>query len=122
MNISIYIPRWPVSELIGYQPLTTAWQDFHIAVQFGGTSTADKKQAITETYDSLKKEFAHNYKHCAELYLVLNHLIWYFYEKGHEALASIFNDLWDDFGSWVYKSAPCMKSREAKDYFFSVTD
>ena len=122
MLISISLPKWSITELVGYQPLTTAWQDFHIAVQYGGNSTAAKVQAIKETYASLKKEFAHNYKHCAELYLVLNHLIWHFYEKGQEALASVFNDLWDDFGSWVYKSAPCMKTREAKDYFFRVTD
>lgn len=39
----IRIPHWPVTEMCGYEPKTTFWQDFWIAIHFG-------KEAVLDTY------------------------------------------------------------------------
>lgn len=39
--IQIAIPRWNITELNGYEPITTFWQDFSIADKFGDKAIAD---------------------------------------------------------------------------------
>ena len=53
-------------EEIGYKALTTFWQDFSIADNFGET-------AVEDTYQRVFKEWKHDYKYLTELVMVLNH-------------------------------------------------
>lgn len=39
--LQIAIPRWNITELNGYEPITTFWQDFSIADKFGDKAIAD---------------------------------------------------------------------------------
>lgn len=36
--LQIAIPRWNITELNGYEPITTFWQDFSIADKFGNNA------------------------------------------------------------------------------------
>ena len=55
--LQIAIPRWNITELNGYEPITTFWQDFSIADKFG-----DK--AIADTYRRAKSEWKDTYFYC----------------------------------------------------------
>ena len=68
------IEKWNITEMCGYQPITTFWEDFYIAERFG---TA----AIKDTYKRAFKEWKGNYKYLTELVMVLNQKIWRYYEK-----------------------------------------
>lgn len=52
-----------------------------------------------------------------ELALVLNHKIWYWYEKNDE-LSRLYNDLWIELNDW------CLDNLKGKDveYYYKVTD
>lgn len=39
--LQITIPRWNITEMNGYEPITTFWQDFSIADKFGNNAIAD---------------------------------------------------------------------------------
>lgn len=60
--LQIAIPRWNITELNGYEPITTFWQDFSIADKFGNN-------AIADTYRRAKSEWKDNYKYWTELCL-----------------------------------------------------
>ena len=46
-TLQIFIPVWNITELNGYEPITTFWQDFSIADKFGIA-------AIEDTYRRVK--------------------------------------------------------------------
>lgn len=46
----IGIPKWNITELSGYEPITTFWQDFSIADKLGIND-------IEETYECIKSEW-----------------------------------------------------------------
>lgn len=48
--LQISIPVWNITELNGYEPITTFWQDFSIADKFGIA-------AIEDTYRRVKSEW-----------------------------------------------------------------
>lgn len=62
--LQITIPRWNITEMNGYEPITTFWQDFSIADKFGNNAVAD-------TYRRAKSEWKDNYKYWTELCHVL---------------------------------------------------
>lgn len=87
-TIDSILPKWDITQLNGYIPFTTFWQDLSIAERFGS-------RAIRETYRMVKKEWSGDYKYWTELVLVLNHKIWDWYEKD-DNIARTYNDLWKD--------------------------
>lgn len=73
-------------EEIGYDSVTTFWDDFSIADKYGIAGVKD-------TYKRAFSEWKGNYKFFTELTLVLNHKIWQHYE-GDRALAALYDRLW----------------------------
>lgn len=107
--LQIAIPRWNITELNGYEPITTFWQDFSIADKFG-----DK--AIADTYRRAKSEWKDNYKYWTELCLVLNHKIWQWHERDNPR-AILYDKLW--------READAMTAEwpdEEQEYYFEITD
>lgn len=108
IEIRISYPKWVMAEEMGYTPLTTFWQDFCIADKFG-------LQAVRGTYRRCC-HWKHDYKLWTEMILVLNHKIWQHHGK-HNALANLYQDLWDKAQLEVDKW-----SDEQKEYYYSITD
>lgn len=97
----------------GYQTKTTFWQDFYFADHLN-------KGAVSAIKDTCKRAFngwKHNHEYLTELVMVLNHKIWYWYEK-NEALAQVYNDLWQKYDHWCLDN---LKGEE-KDYFIRTLD
>lgn len=109
-EIKITIPRWNISEMNGYEPKTTFWQDFSIADAFG-------PDAVQDTFNRAFDEWKTDYIYLTELVLVLNHKIWQHYEK-NEQLAKLYNDLWEKADNYACDH---LKGEE-QTYFYNVTD
>jgi len=56
--LQIAIPRWNITELNGYEPITTFWQDFSIADKFGNNAIADEPSPNGKTTTSIGRNFA----------------------------------------------------------------
>jgi len=87
------------------------WTDFTIADRFG-------ENAIRDTYQRAFKGWKDNVEYFASLVMTLNHKIWVHYEAGNEALASIYNELWekaDQYGATRFKG-------EDAAYYFQFLD
>ena len=107
--LQIAFPRWNITELNGYEPITTFWQDFSIADKFGNN-------AITDTYRRAKSEWKDNYKYWTELCLVLNHKIWQWHERDNQR-AILYDKLWREADEMTSEW-----SDEKQEYYFQVTD
>lgn len=94
----------------GYLTKTTFWQDFSIADRFG-------LGAVKDTYNRAFEGWKHNYKYLTELVMVLNHKIWYWYEK-NERLGRLYNDLWQKLDTWCLDN---LKDEE-KAYYIRTLD
>lgn len=88
--------------------------DFDIADHFGAS-------AVKDTYRRALKCWKRNIKAVAELYIVLNERIWFWYRKGNEALARVYDELWRKLGAFVYDDKTKF-SKEDLEYFFKMTD
>lgn len=99
-------------ETIGYELMTTAYQDLSIAERFG-------ESAIIDTVKRLYKEFKDNYKLVVELVLVLNHKIWHTY-KTKPVLANLYDYLWKRYDS-ICRHKHLLTS-DAKKYYYEVLD
>lgn len=99
--------EWCKEEL-GYDTQTTYFMDFSIAERFGIA-------AIKDTYKRalLNKD----YKMMTELTMVLNHKIWFTYEKNPE-LAKVYDELWRDCDRRCCETF----TKEQLQYFYQVTD
>lgn len=96
--------------LFGYKQITTFFQDFSIADNFGA-------KAIRDTYDTAFKEWKNNYKYLTELVMVLNWKIWQWNEK-NEAYAKLYDELWrkaDEYACTHLKG-------DELSYFYQTTD
>lgn len=93
-----------------YECITTFWEDFSIADQFGVT-------AIKDTYNRAFNEWKTDYKYLTELVMVLNHKIWQWYER-NEAYAKVYNELWEQADLYACEN---LQGEEAS-YFYRVTD
>lgn len=90
---------------------TTFWEDFTIADMFG-------IDAIKDTYKRAFREWRDNYLYLTDLVAVLNHKIWQHYEKGNDAYARLYNDLWMEAQDYGYDH---LKGEEL-EYFWRVLD
>lgn len=93
-----------------YECITTFWEDFSIADQFGVT-------AIKDTYNRAFNEWKTDYKYLTELVMVLNHKIWQWYER-NEAYAKVYNELWEQADLYACEN---LQGEEAS-YFYRITD
>lgn len=85
---------------VGYDLMTTFWEDFSIADKYGIAGVKD-------TYKRAFSEWKDDYKFFTELTLVLNHKIWQHYESNHE-LAALYDRLWreaDEYAMNNFKGA-----------------
>jgi hypothetical protein len=105
------IPRWIQAEMNGYEPKTTYWQDFYIAAMFGG-------KAIRSTYRKAKREWGTDEVYFTEISMVLNHLLWFFWQHKRHDVAIVFDELWRDSTDHVYTSW----TEEQRRYFWEITD
>ena len=108
-TLRITIPRWDITEICGYKPMTTFWQDFSIADKFGN-------DAIESTYQRVKNEWKDDCKYWTELCLVLNHKVWQWHERD-KPRASLYDHLWRD-ADGVTAGWPDGE----KEYYFEITD
>lgn len=95
---------------VGYDLITTFWEDFSIADNFGVIGVKD-------TYQRAFNEWKDNCKFFTELTLVLNHKIWQHYESNHE-LAVLYDKLWREADEY----AICNLKGEELDYYYKITD
>ena len=98
-------------ENFGYDVITTYFEDFTIAEHFG-------TKAIKDTYARAKEEYKNNYKVLTELSLILNHKLWFEYNKGNMKLAKVYDELWRKHHSH------CINHLEGEElsYYLTVTD
>ena len=94
----------------GYETKTTFWEDFSIAERFGAS-------AVKETYKRAFEEWKNNHIYLTELVLVLNHKIWYYYER-NEPLARVYSGLWETANNYGINH---LKGDELA-YFFRTLD
>ena len=94
----------------GYELLTSFWEDFSIADQFG-------LKAIQDTYNRAFEEWKNDYRYLTELTLVLNHKIWQYHKKRPD-FAALYNSLWKDADQYAVEN---LKDEEW-GYYFDVTD
>lgn len=107
---STIIPEWSAAREIGYKPITTFWIDFSIADIFG-------VKAIEDTYQRAFDGWKYNYKYVTELTMVLNHKIWFWYER-REDYAMTYDKLWKQSDEWCSSH---LKGQEL-EYYYSILD
>lgn len=97
-------------EALGYECKTTFWEDFTIADKEGIS-------AIKDTYKRAFSEWKDNYIYLTELVMVLNHKIWYWYDKDDD-IGHLYNDLWKQADEYAINN---LKDEELS-YFLMTTD
>lgn len=88
--------------------------DFTIAEQHG----KDPIAAVLDTYKRAFKEWHDDYKMLTALVMVLNHKIWEHHRAGHQELAVLYNQLWQQADIYAYTHL----TDDARAYFLEVTD
>lgn len=87
------IPPFTNPDMTGYgEAKTTYWADFRVC---GGD-----ENAIRDTYKRALALAKNDKEYGTELSIVLNWLIWAYYEK-HPETAKIFDELWKDLDSYI---------------------
>src|SRR5574344_607976 len=109
-RVMVSIPKWNIEQMTGYKPISTFWNDFSIADAFG-------TDAVFDTFKKVFAEWHEDYKMFTELILVLNHKIWYWYEKD-DKLSKLYNLLWERMDLWAQEN---LKGDEL-DYYYRTTD
>lgn len=104
------IKYWTIEEKTGYKPISTFYQDFSIADNFG-------LEAIKDTYKRAFNEWKGNYKYLTELVMVLNWKIYEHYNTNRK-YAKLYNDLWLKADEYARNN---LKGKE-EDYFYDITD
>ena len=102
--------KWNITEMTGYVPKTTFWNDFDIADHFG-------VDAIKDTYNRAFNEWKNNKVYVTELVMVLNHRCWCWYNKNNE-YSKLYADLYYELDEW------CLDNLKGEDfdYYVSTTD
>ena len=104
------LPVWNITELNGYEPQTTFWEDFSIADKFG-------KEAVQDTYNRAFADWKSNVVYLTEMVLVLNHKIWQHYSHNDE-LAALYDKLWREADEYA---AMHLKGDDLT-YYYQTTD
>ena len=96
--------------MTGYKPITTFYQDFSIADQFG-------ESAIKDTFNRAFEEWKEDYQYLTELVMVLNWKIYEHYEV-NDKYAILYDELWKKADKYAVEN---LKEEEA-EYYFDITD
>lgn len=97
----------------GYKQITTFFEDFSIADNFG-------VDAIKDTYKRAFKEWKNDYKYITELCMVLNWKSWE-HADGYVAknpICNLYVKLFSELQDWCYDNL----KGEALEYFIRTTD
>ena len=86
-TINIKLPAWNITELTGYEPVTTFWNDFSIADSFGA-------DAVRDTYRRAFDEWKDDCAYLTELVMVLNHKCWLHHDCGDEDMSMLYESLY----------------------------
>ena len=108
--MAMMIASFDSETALGYKQITTFFEDFSIAENFG-------EKAIRDTYIHAFKHWKNDYKYLTELVMVLNWKIWQHYQS-NEKLANLYNELWEVADMWATENL----KGEALDYFYKTTD
>lgn len=84
--------------------------DFTIADMFG-------ENAIRDTFNRAFDEWKGDVVYLTELVLVLNHKIWFWYER-NESIARVYNELWEMADGYACDN---LKGADAQ-YFYATLD
>lgn len=95
----------------GYETKTTFWDDFSIADRFG-------IGAIKDTYKRAFKGWHTSVVYLTELIMVLNHKMWFYYERGDQEKYKVYLDLWTGADGWAVDNL----KGEDLDYYYKTTD
>ena len=106
MNISTFDSE----RFCGYKQITTFFQDFSIADNFGA-------EAIKDTYRRAFKEWKEDYKYLTELVMVLNWKMWQWSEINEE-YGKLYALLWEKADIYACSN---LKGDELS-YFYRTTD
>ena len=102
--------NWNIEAMTGYKPISTFYEDFSIADNFG-------VKAIKDTYNRAFNEWKDDYKMLTELVMVLNWKIWRWHEYNKE-FAQLYNELWETIDNYACEN---LKGEELA-YFYKITD
>ena len=107
-----YMTVWPITEMTGYEPKTTYWNDFETAEVFGG------EKEIRALYKRAMKNWSDNVEYVTEICMVLNWRLHLWYQRGNMKLAQLYEELWKDCDKW------CCTNLKGEDlqYFYRTTD
>ena len=95
----------------GYTQITTFFEDFSIADNFG-------IKAIKDTYKRAFKAWKNDYEYITELVMVLNWKIWQHFHEKNDAYAEVYQSLYEEADAWAINNL----KGEALEYFYRTTD
>ena len=101
---------WNIEAMTGYKPMTTFYEDFSIADNFGAS-------AVKDTYKRAFRNWKDDYKYLTELVMVLNWKIFEHYEDSRN-FAKLYDELWREASNWAIEN---LKDDELT-YYFRTTD
>ena len=104
------IKTFDSESLFGYKQITTFFQDFSIADNYGIS-------AIKDTYNRAFKAWKKDYKYLTELVMVLNWKLWQWNEE-NEDFANVYQELWEQADAYAMDN---LKGEEL-EYFLGTTD
>ena len=110
MNKQFTIKVFDSESLFGYKQITTFFQDFSIADNFG-------VNAIRDTFNRAFKEWKKDYKYLTELVMVLNWKVWQWNEENDD-FANVYQELWEKADAYACEN---LKGEELS-YFYRTTD
>ena len=104
------IERFDSEGAFGYKQITTFYEDFSIADNFG-------VYAIMDTYKRAFKEWKKDYKYLTELVMVLNWKMFRWHQV-NDTYAEIYQKLWEEADEYACDN---LKGEELS-YFYRTTD
>ena len=105
------IETWNIEAATGYKPITTFFEDFSIADNFGLAAIKDTFNRGFETAKFM------GYKELTEFVMALNWKIWEHYPH-NEPYAKLYNELWEKADMYATEN---LKGEELA-YFYRTTD
>ena len=106
---------WKMARELGYNPITTFWEDFTIAENFNA-------KAVEQTAKKAFDEWKDNYKYLTELIMVINHKCWEHYHRGNSKLSALYSDLYYKYDEMAINYLEKNFGEEEQLYFFRTLD